>query len=173
MRSIVVSVPISCCVFTQKGLAWSTSVPTRHLVAAWRMWMPIRCSLSTRSWSVCCYFLSFIRVQPFIFGGELIVTAALHFAYNRFVGRSTDKLLWPYSRSALAIFLFSFQQVTNTVLQYLYCPDLGNGYRAVASVQAIEWYALLLFAGHHSFVIEQLHAQILPLPRCCRHSACF
>lgn len=46
-----------------------------------------------------------------IFFAEMLVIAFVNFLVNKARGKTTEHMLWPYTRTTIAIFLFSFQQV--------------------------------------------------------------
>ncbi len=58
--------------------------------------------------------------MPLLFLAQLLLTALVQLVYQRVV-KSQPFAIQPYSRTALALFLFSFVRVTSVCIRYLQC----------------------------------------------------
>jgi hypothetical protein len=84
----------------------------------------------------------FSAFTPLVFLGELILTGVIQWIYISCKNRGGKSLVprfnrKPFIRTSMALFLFSYSQITTVVLRYLQCVQVGP-YNVVYSAPALD-----------------------------------
>lgn len=78
-------------------------------------------------------------VMPLFFALELVIVILAHRAHHALKGDGTVFNWGPYKRTGIALFLYSYQPISASVIRFLDCRRFGDRY-LVSSANAIECY---------------------------------
>ena len=84
-------------------------------------------------------FFVLLALTMFVHIAILLIAPRCFSSLHEFLTNALPRFtINPYIRTSVAMFLYSYSQVTTVVLQYLYCVDAGNGTKVMFSSPAID-----------------------------------